>query len=185
MENNGDTRPRHFYTRARDLQHLHYLRQRDNISGPKGSTNNLLINAWPKKICRSELVKHGTLQDIAKLATAIPRNRRKRNFKRGPQKNKESSCGASCLLFPIPSICLHLPLLLMAALPQLEIFACRDGEGHRPWSPALRPRQPRLSFCAGRDHRPWCQRSATATKFAGGSRIRPRLGHGRDHSVRY
>ena len=52
------------------------------FTGPEGSTNNLLIGTWSKQVRRSEVLNHGTLQDIAKLATSTPRNRRKRGFER-------------------------------------------------------------------------------------------------------
>jgi hypothetical protein len=39
------------------------------FEGPKGSTKSLLFNPWSKQVGRSEVLKHGTLQDIAKLAS--------------------------------------------------------------------------------------------------------------------
>ena len=37
--------------------------------GPEGSTKSLLINPWSKQVGRSEVLKHGTMQDITKLAS--------------------------------------------------------------------------------------------------------------------
>ena len=48
------------------------------FNGPEGSTDNLLIGMWSKKVRRSHVLKHGTTQDIDKLATATPRNSQKR-----------------------------------------------------------------------------------------------------------
>jgi len=39
------------------------------FEGPKGSIKSLLFNPWSKQVGRSEVLKHGTLQDIAKLAS--------------------------------------------------------------------------------------------------------------------
>ena len=57
-----------------------YLRDRYSFifSGPDGSTENLLIGTWSKKMRRSYVIKHGTEEDISKLPPATARNMVKR-----------------------------------------------------------------------------------------------------------
>jgi len=61
------------------------------FAGPDGSTENLLIGTWSKKVRRSYVVKHGTSEDITKLPSATVRNKIKRAgipHKSGPLKKK-------------------------------------------------------------------------------------------------
>jgi hypothetical protein len=53
------------YARATRFRHENYSYI---FEGPEGSTKRLLFNPWSKQVGRSEVLKHGTLQDIAKLA---------------------------------------------------------------------------------------------------------------------
>ena len=47
------------------------------FSGPEGSTDNFLIGTWSRKIRRSHVLKHGTVEDIRNLPDPGPRNRSK------------------------------------------------------------------------------------------------------------
>ena len=60
------------------------------FAGPDGSTENLLIGTWSKKVRWSYVVKHGTPEDIAKLPPPTARNMSKRPGPRksGPFKKK-------------------------------------------------------------------------------------------------
>ena len=48
------------------------------FSGPDGSTENLLIGTWSKKVHRSNVLKYGTSKDIAKFPPPTARNKVKR-----------------------------------------------------------------------------------------------------------
>ena len=78
---------------------------RENYSyifeGPEGSSEGLLIGTWSKKIRRSMVLKHGTSEDISKLAPAVrcrpksglqrlPGARRKRRKVPGRGRNSEA-----------------------------------------------------------------------------------------------
>ena len=65
-----------------------------NFEGPKGSTESLLIYMWLKQVHRSEVLKHGTLQDTAKLAPPNPKNKPRNSYVRLPgvrMKKREGS----------------------------------------------------------------------------------------------
>ena len=57
-----------------------FLREKYSFifTGPDGSTENLLIGTWSKKVRRSFVLKHGTPDDIANLPPASARNNKKR-----------------------------------------------------------------------------------------------------------
>ena len=57
-----------------------YLRENYSyiFQGPAGSTESFLIGTWSRKVRRSEVLKHGTPEDKAKLAPPNPKNRKRR-----------------------------------------------------------------------------------------------------------
>ena len=57
-----------------------YLRENYSyiFQGPEGSTEGFLIGTWSRKVRRSEVLKHGTPEDKAKLAPPNPKNRKRR-----------------------------------------------------------------------------------------------------------
>ena len=68
------------------------------FEGHEGSTESLLINTWSKQARQSEVLKHGTLQDIANLAPANPKNKPRHCYVRLPRVRikKEGSLAMVC-----------------------------------------------------------------------------------------
>ena len=61
------------------------------FEGPEGSTEGFLISIWSKKVRRSVVLKHGTSQDIAKLAPPNSKNKPRRSYVRLPGVRRKRS----------------------------------------------------------------------------------------------